>query len=106
MGIGILRRTEKNNHQDFDMKTISINQSVRQFITGHFSQARKRALSDSDPLLESGIVDSMGVLDIVSFIESEFGITAADEDLVRENFGSIERIAAYIETKRNKQWTS
>jgi acyl carrier protein len=80
--------------------TSSISLTVRQFITGHFSQARTRALSDDDALLESGIVDSLGVLDIVTFIESEFGVTVADEDLVREHFGSIARIAAYVEGKQ------
>ena len=84
--------------------TSSISHTVRQFITGQFSQARARTLADDDSLLESGIVDSLGVLDIVSFVESEFGISVADEDLIRENFGSIGRIAAYIEAKQT--WTS
>jgi len=89
-----------------DMNTSSINEAVRQFITGHFSHARTRGLADDDPLLESGIVDSLGVLDIVSFIESEFGVMVADEDLVREHFGSIRRIAAYIEIKGRGRWIS
>jgi acyl carrier protein len=84
------------------MKTNSINQTIRQFISRQFSQSRARALSDDDALLESGIVDSMGVLDIVSFIESEFSIVVADEDLVQEHFGSIARIAAYVETKQTE----
>ena len=84
--------------------TSSINHTLRQFITGHFSQARARSLADDDSLLESGIVDSLGVLDIVSFVESEFGISVADEDLIRENFGSVGPIAAYIEAKQT--WTS
>ena len=82
------------------MNTHSLNHTVRQFITANFSHARTRALADHDPLLESGIVDSLGVLDIVGFIESEFAISVADEDLVREHFGSIERIVAYVESKR------
>jgi acyl carrier protein len=82
------------------MNTNSVNNTVRQFITGHFSHARARPLTDDDPLLESGIVDSLGVLDIVSFIESDLGVIVEDEDLVRENFGSIRRIAAYIENKQ------
>jgi acyl carrier protein len=82
------------------MNTNALSHTVRQFITGHFSRARTRTLADDDPLLESGIVDSLGVLDIVSFIESDLGVIVADEDLVRENFGTIGRIAAYIETKQ------
>jgi acyl carrier protein len=82
------------------MNTNSVSVTVRQFITSHFSHARTRAIADDDPLLESGIVDSLGVLDIVSFIESDLSVIVADEDLVRENFGSIERIAAYIEARQ------
>jgi len=82
------------------MSNNSVNQTVRQFIASHFSQARTRGLTDDDRLLKSGIVDSLGVLDIVSFIESEFGVRVDDEDLVPEHFDSIGRIAAYIETKR------
>ena len=82
------------------MNTHSVNNTVKQFIMRHFSHARTRLLTDDDPLLESGIVDSLGVLDIVSFIESDLGVIVDDEDLVRENFGSIRRIATYIENKQ------
>ena len=85
------------------MSTNSVNHTLRHFIARHFPQARRRALGDADPLLGSGIVDSLGVLDIVSFIESEFGINVADEELVQENFGSIQRIAAYVASKQTER---
>jgi acyl carrier protein len=85
------------------MSTNSVNETVRQFITRQFSRARVRALADEDPLLESGIVDSMGILDIVGFIESEFGVTVGDDELLHENFGSIAQIAQYIESKQPRQ---
>jgi acyl carrier protein len=84
------------------MNTNSNNDTVRQFIKRHFSHARTHALGNDDPLLESGIVDSMGVLDLVSFIESEFGISVADEDLVQEHFGSVRQITAYIASKQSE----
>ena len=84
------------------MSMDAINNTVRQFITSHFSQARVATLSDEDPLLKNGIVDSLGILDIVSFIESHFGIRVADEELVTEHFGSIRRIAAFIHTKQRE----
>ena len=77
------------------------NDRLRQFINRNFPRARARDLRNDDPLLESGIVDSMGVLDLVSFIEAEFGIAVADEELTDEYFGSIGRIAGYIESKQN-----
>ena len=84
------------------MNINTVNDSVRHFITRHFAQARTRALSDDHPLLESGIIDSMGVLDLVSFIESEFQITVVDEELIQEHFGSIGQIAAFIAHKQKE----
>jgi acyl carrier protein len=84
------------------MNTNSFNDAVRQFITHQFSQARTRALADDDPLLEGGIVDSLGVLDLVRFIESEFGVSVEDEELTPEHFNSIGRIGAYIQNKQKE----
>ena len=84
------------------MSKSMIKQSLSQFIMRHFSQARTRTLADDDPLLESGIVDSLGVLDLVSFIETEFEISVEDEDLLPEYFNSIERIATFVQNKQNE----
>jgi acyl carrier protein len=78
-----------------------VTETVRTFILQNFPSAKQRAVGNDDPLLENGIVDSLGVLDIVSFIESEFGVSAVDDDLVPENFQTIRRISDYIEKKRN-----
>jgi acyl carrier protein len=72
---------------------------IREFILQKFPLARKQQLKDSDALLESGILDSLGVLDLVHFIEQEFSITVADDELVPENFQTIDRIAAFIGNK-------
>ena len=50
------------------------------FVIQKFPLARKRQLGIDDPLLESGIVDSLGVLEVVSFSETEFGVQMADEE--------------------------
>ena len=83
-------------------ETKLVAESVRQFIVGTFPSARRRALSNDDPLLENGIVDSLGVLDIVSFLETEFGIAASDDELVPENFRTIQSIAGFVEKKQNR----
>jgi acyl carrier protein len=82
------------------MDNTQINVSVRQFILSNFPSARSRPLYDTDPLIERGIIDSMGVLDIVTFIESEFKVTVDDEELIPDNFQSISQMALYIEKKR------
>jgi acyl carrier protein len=72
---------------------------IRKFILAKFPLARKQQIKDSDPLLESGVLDSLGVLDLVSFVEQEFSVQVADEELVPENFQTIDRIAAFVESK-------
>lgn len=74
---------------------------VRDFILSQFPLARKRAIGDEDALLGQGILDSLGILDVVAFVESEFGITVADEELVPESFESIARIARFVDGKRD-----
>lgn len=78
-----------------------IGRSIRQFILKQFPQARRRQLQEADPLLQNGIVDSLGVLEVVAFIEAQFKVKVDDEDLTPENFQSIVRMAAYVERKRN-----
>lgn len=78
-----------------------VNERIASFIIGAFPAARERGLRDGDDLLEEGILDSLGVLDVVAFIEREFGITVADDDLVPEHFRSVERLAAFVRGRRN-----
>lgn len=72
---------------------------IRNFIYEKFPLAGKRRLDGQASLLESGIVDSIGILDIVSFVEQNFGITVVDDDLVPENLGSISAIADFVQRK-------
>lgn len=81
-------------------ETETVNQRIRDFVLGKFPIARKRGIKDSDALLESGIVDSMGVLEIVAFLESEFGFQISDEELLPENFKNIEQLSAFVNERR------
>jgi acyl carrier protein len=83
----------------------SLNHDIRQFIIQKFPLARKRQIQDSDPLLETGMLDSQGVLEVVGYIEEKFSLRIADEDLVPENFQSIDRIAGFIESRTNHKST-
>jgi len=74
---------------------------VCQFILEKFPLARKQQLKGSDALLESGILDSLGILDLVAFIEQEYSISVADEELVPENFQTLDRLVAFIQSKRS-----
>lgn len=74
--------------------------SVRDFVTGNFLVADPEGLADDTSLMEAGVVDSTGVLEIIAFLESTFGLTVEDEEIVPENLDSIDRIVAYVLRKR------
>jgi acyl carrier protein len=70
-----------------------------------FPLARKRHIQAGESLLGSGVLDSLGILDLVHYLETEFSITVADEELLPENFDSIDSIAEFVQRKTavNKQ---
>ena len=80
--------------------SLETTKAIKEFIFGRFPQAKKKNISDSDELLNSGIVDSLGILEIVAFIEKTFGITVADEELTSENFETLTSLTNFVEQKR------
>jgi len=56
-------------------------------------------LQDNASFLEEGIVDSTGVLELVMFVEETFGITVEDDEIVPENFDSVQQLARYTRLK-------
>jgi acyl carrier protein len=80
-------------------KINSITERIRDFLFDNFPLARSKNIRDDDRLLELGIIDSMGVLDLVAFLEGEFGISMTDEELTQENFQTISRLAALVQEK-------
>jgi acyl carrier protein len=56
-------------------------------------------LTDDYPLLDSGVIDSLGILEIVQFLEDEYGVEIADDELVPENFATLTAIAKLMESK-------
>jgi acyl carrier protein len=77
-----------------------IEPTIRQFITDNFLFREDRAsLTDSESLLEAGVIDSTGVLELVAFLETEFGLSVGDSEMVPENLDSISRIVSYVKGK-------
>lgn len=77
-------------------------QQVRTFMVSNVLLGQSATFSDEDSFLEQGILDSTGVLELVSFLEQTYGVTVADEDLVPDNLDSIRKIALYIEMKTSQ----
>jgi acyl carrier protein len=76
-----------------------LREKIRAFLKERFPLARTRGVQNTDPLLESRVLDSLGVLDVVSFAEKEFLIHVSDEELVPENFQTIDRLADFVQAK-------
>ncbi len=73
---------------------------LRQFIVENFLFGKEDApLANGDSLLELGIIDSTGVLELVSFLEQKYGFTIQDEELVPENLDSIDRLVQFVRRK-------
>jgi len=73
--------------------------AIHEFILQQFPTARKRGVSVADSLLEQGIIDSMGVLELVTFIEERFSITLNDDEMVADHFESIQAMAQLVHRK-------
>jgi acyl carrier protein len=82
------------------MELQSVEVRVRQFIQDNFHVADAEAMSDDASLVTSGVVDSTGMLEIIGFLETEFGIRISDQETTPENLETIGRIATFTVRKR------
>ncbi len=73
---------------------------IRDFVVKQFPLARKNGVKPSDKWLETGLLDSLGILDLVHFLEQEFGVLVSDEELMPENFQSLDAVAAFVRSKQ------
>ena len=83
------------------VKDRTYSEQIRNFLISNFYVSDVKALVNDTSLLDQGIVDSTGVLEIIGFIEETFGITVEDSELLPENLDSIQGIEQYIIRKMN-----
>ena len=79
---------------------MEIKEQVRAFITSNFYVADPASLEDNASLLDRGIIDSTGVLEVIYFIEETFGIKVEDSEMLPDNLDSIEKITNFIVRKK------
>jgi acyl carrier protein len=75
---------------------MNFQQEVRQFVIDNFLFGREGQLSNADSFLESGIIDSTGVLELISFIEEHFGLKLSENDLTPDNLDSVDKVAGLV----------
>ena len=74
----------------------AIGAEVRTYIIDNFLLGVADHLEDSTQLMEAGILDSTGVMELVAFLESSFGIVIAEEDIIPGNLNSLENISTFV----------
>ena len=83
------------------MEQSEILKQVTDFIEQNFVYDQEMSLNKDESLLDSGLVDSTGILEVVSFLEQTYNITVEDEEMVPDNLDSINKISSFINRKVN-----
>jgi acyl carrier protein len=75
---------------------------IKNFIVNDIlTDAAKTNINYEDSLLEAGVIDSLGIMKMLAFLSDEFQITVEDEEVIPENFETINAISSYIEKKKS-----
>ncbi len=77
----------------------TIAERIRWFLIQQFPATRN--VGNEEPLLKNGLIDSLGILEVVTFLERQFGFTVTDEELLPENFESIHSLSNFVQLKTN-----
>jgi acyl carrier protein len=80
--------------------TEAVRESVRSFITANFYVPDPALFADDTSMVESGLVDSTGVLEVLVYLEQAFAIQVMDAEVVPANFDSVQNIVAFIARKQ------
>ena len=79
---------------------------LRRFVIDNFMYGRDCQFRDEDSFLELGIIDSSGLLELVNFLETQYGIQVEEADLVPENLDSVAQLARFLRGKLDHQFTN
>lgn len=77
-------------------------QKLKHYIATEIMYAADDALSEDEPLLGSGIIDSLGIMRLVSYIEEEFGVEVPEDQLVPEHFRTVTALAQFVERLQHR----
>jgi acyl carrier protein len=79
---------------------MSLQEDIRGFIVENFLFGEEAGLKDDSSFLEEGIVDSTGIMQLVSFLQEQYRIAIEDEELIPDNLDSIQKITSFIQEKQ------
>ena len=82
---------------------MSLRAQIKQFILGNYLfTSDESALADEDSLLQKGIVDSTGILELIMYVEETYGIKVLEHEMVPANLDSVAAVASFVERKLAK----
>ncbi len=81
---------------------MSVAEEIRNFVVDNFLFGDEAGLTDDSSFIKEGIVDSTGILQLVTYLQERYQIAVADEELTPENLDSVRRVAAFVEVKRGR----
>jgi acyl carrier protein len=84
-----------------NMEALTVSEQVRHFILQNYLLGKDFRLEDDQSFLDHGIIDSVGVLEFVAFLQERYGVKVEDEELLPENLDSINAVSAYLKRKLN-----
>ncbi|WP_136516080.1 acyl carrier protein [Geomonas edaphica] len=81
---------------------MSVAEEIRNFVVDNFLFGDEAGLTDDSSFIREGIVDSTGILQLVSYLQERYQIAVDDEELTPENLDSVRRVAVFVEMKRGR----
>ena len=85
------------------MTSEEVRTKIRGYVISQFHLGRNHDLGDEESLLEARIIDSLGILELVGYLEKTFAIEVADDDLSPENFDSIGALTRYVAQRSERR---
>jgi acyl carrier protein len=79
--------------------TVNIKDKLKSFMFDYFVKESGLAVNDDTSFLEKGVIDSTGVMELVAFLETAFGIKIEDEEIIPDNFDSINKMKNFVQQK-------
>lgn len=78
---------------------MSVAEEIRNFVVDNFLFGDEAGLTDDSSFIKEGIVDSTGILQLVTYLQERYQIAVDDEELTPDNLDSVRRVAAFVEAK-------
>lgn len=93
---------QKDDHApEFEFIVMETREKIRTFIIDNFLFGDANGLKNETSFLDAGVIDSTGVLELISYLEDQFKIHIEDSEVIPENLDSIDQVAAFLKRKLN-----